>query len=279
MITAILFWYYKDVGLCIERLKAIRHYNPDIKVFGLYGGEVDDFAIFNNKLSRYLDDNWCFDLDKSGQWKWRNGDLVIRRWFQCQGARGNWDRIAIIQWDFLLFSSVNELLSQTESNALYLPGLRHIKEVEAFWNWTKQGSEEGEIYQNFANYMRSEKQYTGSFYSMQFVFGVFPFSFLKDFCGEEYLPNGFLEYSMPTLAHAWGYKVVDLPSLRVAWEDSEIEQDQITMSASQIYISPKLIFKNLCSIKGSRAFHPVQYSIPYTRLGILLLVLKKLIRR
>ena len=36
MKKAILFRFYKEIDVCINRLKLIKKYNPELEIFGLY---------------------------------------------------------------------------------------------------------------------------------------------------------------------------------------------------------------------------------------------------
>ena len=84
MELCILFWFYKEVDVCENRLQLIKKYNPNAKIYGLYGGEEKNARHFKNKLKRYLDDFYVSPL-KDEDYKWINGDLMILRWFKEKG--------------------------------------------------------------------------------------------------------------------------------------------------------------------------------------------------
>ena len=37
---AILFWFYKKPFVCRNHLLILKKYNPDLKIYGLYGGDL-----------------------------------------------------------------------------------------------------------------------------------------------------------------------------------------------------------------------------------------------
>ena len=48
MELAILFWFYKEPEICLNRLKILKKYNPDLKIFGLFGGDIKEEKNYND---------------------------------------------------------------------------------------------------------------------------------------------------------------------------------------------------------------------------------------
>ena len=99
---AVVFWFYKEPEICINRLKLIKKYNPKIKIFGLFGGNQNEESLYNEKLGGYLDDFYTHPSADS-DWKWIHGDLMLLDWYKDRGQKLKWDSVVIVQWDMLVF--------------------------------------------------------------------------------------------------------------------------------------------------------------------------------
>ena len=82
--VAVLFWFYRDLPVCRNRLDLLRRDNPDASIFGLYGGDPLDAERFRLALEPDLDDFWAFDQPVSSKWKWLNGDLMLAAWYEAR---------------------------------------------------------------------------------------------------------------------------------------------------------------------------------------------------
>ena len=120
MVPAILFWCYKEAGVCANRLRLLRHYNPAAPIYVLFGGAAAESQQFETEFLPYIDDFYVYPGEKSSQWKWVNGDMLISQWFSERGHRLRWDSIAVIQWDMLVFAPVEELFENLKENELLL---------------------------------------------------------------------------------------------------------------------------------------------------------------
>src|SRR5688572_15369697 len=54
--VGVLFWFYRDLPVCRNRAEMLRRDNPELAIFGLYGGDVRDAARFRDALEPFLDD-------------------------------------------------------------------------------------------------------------------------------------------------------------------------------------------------------------------------------
>lgn len=135
MKLAILFWFYKEPEICLNRLELLRKNNSDIPIYGLYGGSLKTVNQYRSLLEPYLDDFYVFTANEDPLWKWLQGDLMIVDWYRKRGKDLVWDTIVIVQWDMLVLDSVEHLFSTLEKDQILLSGLRPIKEVENNWQW------------------------------------------------------------------------------------------------------------------------------------------------
>ena len=103
----ILFRYHKNPFVCRDRLWQLKNFNPEIKIFGLYGGKEDEFPKFKKYLDPFFEHNYCIK-NKSNHWKCKNSDLGIGLWYKNIGKKLEFDMLHVIEWDLLLFGSLNK---------------------------------------------------------------------------------------------------------------------------------------------------------------------------
>ena len=75
MELAILFWCYKEAGMCANKVRLLRHYNPCTPIYVLFGGAPAEAQRFETELLPYINDFYVFPEEKSPQWKWKHGDM------------------------------------------------------------------------------------------------------------------------------------------------------------------------------------------------------------
>ena len=131
----ILFWFYRDALLCENRLRMIRRLNPGVPIFGLYGGPLNEQAAYT-KAASMMDDLWVFPDDMDTRWKWRNGDLVLSRWYAERGVTLAFDSVFLAQWDLVVTVPLKDLLPDLAPGEMLLSGVRPVREVEDWWLWT-----------------------------------------------------------------------------------------------------------------------------------------------
>jgi len=253
MNLAILFWFYKEPKICENRLKLIKKYNPSLKVYGLFGGKVSEAESYKEKLSDYLDDFYTFDLDKDSDWRWINGDLMILDWFDKKGRDLDWDSIAIVQWDMLVFDSLLNQFAGIKKDQIYLSGLREIdKEVENKWDWVEPGSKERQNYLEFLEYVKKNYGYTGRppLCSL-FIFQIFPRMFLEKYLTVKNREVGMLEYKIPIYAKIFGIDFFK-KDIGVHWfSDKQKPLNAVPKEIPRDYIDKRLKKKD-----DWRIFHP-----------------------
>jgi len=108
MDRVVLFRYHKKPLICRSRLRLIRKFNPRIKIFGLYGGKESQFPKYQKYLGSFFEHNYCIK-GKSNNWKWKNSDLAIKLWYKSIGKKIEFDMLHVIEWDLLLFDSLDKI--------------------------------------------------------------------------------------------------------------------------------------------------------------------------
>lgn len=267
MNRAILFRFYKEVDICSNRLQIIRYFNPSIKIFGLYGGNTRNATKFKQTLSPFLDDFYHFSKNKDKKWKWRHVYLMINQWFLDRGYRLKWDSLVDVQWDMLVFGSVDKLFSNVKGHQFAMSGLRPVKEVKHWWHWVKDSNQKEKAeYEKFleiieANTERKPKPYCG-----QFVIVILPRTFLERYSKIPETEIGFHEYKVPTYAKAWDIEFADCRDFEPWWpgapKSNKVPELNRTLIGGKYPISYNIIRKHLCKKNGQRIFHPYYEMFP-----------------
>lgn len=162
MKLAILLWFYKEPDICENRLRLLKRYDPDLKIFGLFGGEQGEADSYRERLGGYLDD-FFVSPSTDPDWKWIHGDLMILEWFELRGNRLEWDSIAVVQWDMLVLDSLKVLFSGMKEGEMVLSGYRELdEEIERKWSWTKEGAEGRSNFIAFKEHVRRDYGYAGT---------------------------------------------------------------------------------------------------------------------
>lgn len=252
MNLAILFWFYKEPEICQNRLELLKKKNPEVKIYGLFGGEPSEAQKYQEKLGEYFDDFYAFTGNKESNWKWINGDLLILDWYEHRGRNLDWDSISIIQWDMLVFDSLKNQFPEIKPGEIYFSGLKELdEETENNWWWTKPNGEERQNYLNFLEYVKQNFTYTSRALCCLFILEIFPRIFFDKYLSVSNKEVGMLEYKNPTYA-----KIFELPfykrDLGVRWHENSVRP----LNAIPEEIPTEYIKSELEKPQGWRIFHP-----------------------
>lgn len=255
MKLAILFWFYKEPEICENRLQLLKKNNPDLKIYGLFGGEKNESDKYKKLLGNYLDDFYVSPFENN-RWKWINGDLMILDWFQKKGTDLEWDSIAIVQWDVLVFNSIKKQFEEIKKDEIYLSGTRILdKEIENRWDWTRPGGKEMNNYIQFLKYIRKNFGYKSDVFCCKFIFQIFPRLFFEKYLTVKDKEIGMLEYKIPLYA-----KIFNIPffekDIGVWWFDTKRIIKNNPLNAGRKEINQLFIEAELKKKNGFRLFHP-----------------------
>jgi hypothetical protein len=261
MSAIILFRFHTDLELCRERLKILRHLNPSLGIYGLYGGSTTEFDGACRALSPWLDGLWVI-TGREDQWKWLHQDLMVREWFAGYGHRLPFDCLYDYEYDLLLAAPLEQLLPRIAGRQVAFSGLKRLSEVRATWYWTSvEPFAQG--FERYARFMRARYGFEAQTYVTQGPFPVLPRTFLEQLCDAE-LPaavfNGVnCETSYPGLAEALGFGVIDT-RLHPGWTAAipSRSASELFHCERQPLVSAEHIGRELKDPRGRRAFHPVK---------------------
>lgn len=252
MNLALLYWFYRSPKVTENHLQLLKQTNPSLKIFGLFGGQINHQQTFKKALSPYLEDFYISPFTDS-DWKWINGDLMLQDWFDKRGKHLDWDSVSIIQWDTLVFDSLLRLLPDLSPDQIFLSGLRPIDtQVLHNWNWVKPGTKEGQNYTSFMSYVNNNYHFAESPLCCLFIFSVIPRIFFEKFSQVKNKDIGMLEYKIPIYAQIFRtpfYK----RDMGVWWYQAD---KRLPLNAMSVEIPTSYIKQELSKEKGRRLFHP-----------------------
>lgn len=257
MNLAILFWFYKEPEICKDRLELIKRFNPEVAIYGLYGGPVDEAKKYSGFLQEYLDDFYITSfVDKESSWLWINGDIMILDWYESRGKNLVWDSIMIVQWDMLIYDSIVRQFKDMTKDQIFLSGYRTLdKGIEGKWNWTRPDGKERENFLRFMNYVDKEYNYRKKLKCCLFILEIFPRSFFEQWSKVKDKEVGMLEYRIPTFAEIFHTPVFQ-KDVGVWWFNKKAYEGKTPMNARALEIEKKYIEKQLRKNDGYRIFHP-----------------------
>ena len=265
MQLGILFWFYKDPIVCGNRLRQLRRENPSTPIFGLFGGPPEDRERFTASLSRWLDDFWAYPSGADSRWKWRHGDALLSRWFTDRGEALEWDSVFVAQWDLVAVRPLQRLLPSMEKGDMLLSGLRPVREVESWWQWTQE-PHRGE-YEEFLGHVASRLGPVEDPMCCQFIAMVIPRDFLCPYAAIERPELGFLEYKVPVYAQAFGVPLVPDTCFRPWWPEEPAtagsKRTDRLVHAWGTQVKLPVIWYEAHRPGGRRAFHPYRGIYPH----------------
>jgi hypothetical protein len=143
MKTIALFRYHKNLDICKQRLEFFHQLNPNIEIHGLFGGGSAEYISFTKELS-LLQSNYLIK-DVPDEWKWKNFDLVLKRWYTDFGKTIEFDRLVLLEWDFIMLDSVERMYSHIEKDEVAFTGLIDIERIQQFWYWVSNEDRRAEL--------------------------------------------------------------------------------------------------------------------------------------
>jgi len=246
----ILFRFHDQFYACRERLRLLRHFNPGVPIYGLYGGPRDDW----DDARRSVEDDvvhlhmWSA-VDPS--WKWMHAELAVKEWFRAYGHAIPFDLLYEYEYDMLMCAPLHELYPLLPANGLAFSAIRATETMAAQWMWIAHKDYQPG-YLAFCDYL-AERYGVDSIERV--ILGPGPLltrPFLTAFCQLEDCDLVHNEIAYPAFAQALGFTLVDN---RFYSQESErwfhcyggsIEWKDIE---SELRRGPR------------RAFHPVKYRV------------------
>lgn len=253
MDIAILFWCHNDPTLCANRLRMLRHYNPGAPIYVLFGGSEADAPAVRAAVLPYIDDFYVFAEERSPQWKRDHGDMLISRWHLDRGRHLRWESLAVIQWDMLAFAPVGQLFEHLRRDDILLAGTRPVTDVKPWNPWIRP---EYRNHRQYADFLAGYRIPESDAWFCPFMVAVLPRAFLDRFSERANPETGYLEYTMPTLAKAWGFRFCeDHPYAVWGWHGARHAYHKM-LNTNKVECTDRYVLLHLLDPAGIRIFHP-----------------------
>lgn len=262
MKLAILFWFYRDIDVCKNRLEILRALNNGIPIFGLWGGSPDQAEDVRSNFDGLLDDFYSFAATQDNGWKWKNGDLMIADWFAQRGRHLQWDTIIVVQWDMLILAAIRSVFGMLKHDEMLLSGFRPASEVTQWWPWLNP---ENTDLQQFVTLLKSDFNYLGPLWCCLFIVACLPRLFLMKYTEAGPPKEGFLEYKVPTMAKIFGLTFCQNHPFQPWWaadpSTRRASAGQRILNAVGQEVSLDTVLYE-ASVNGARVFHPYRKIFP-----------------
>ncbi len=252
----ILFQFHKEWAVCRNRLQLLRNFNPGLHIYGLFGGEENDYDIVCAQFSC-----WCEDIyllrGKSPRWKWQNTDLAVRSWFKDVGCSLSFDVVNVVQWDLLMFDSMEVLYRNIPPRALGLTGLTKVDQIADRWHWTLTEPPKSERLK-LIEWAQTHYSYRGDSLTCLGPGYCLPREFLGHYSAFDVPELCHDELRLPLFARILGFDLCDT-GFYPKWYDEEEEK---FFNANGGDLDTKVIKDELARSGGRKVFHPYRGVFP-----------------
>lgn len=246
--TIALFRYHKDAEVCTNHLELFRKYNPEIEVHGVFGGEPKEYEKLK-KIPHFRSNHYIENL--SDESKWKSFDFVLKDWYVSLGKKLSFDRLFLLEWDFLVFKPLSEVFPILDPQQLAFSGLVPMRKIENKWYWTKSEVRKPE-WQALKIHVKNKYDYSkpgfacvcpGMNLSKEFL-DFMESSELPEYCNDE--------VRFPVYAGIGGFELVDTGFFRKWFSKKEYKY----FNCNGFEVQDKIIHRELERKKGRRVFHP-----------------------
>lgn len=130
----VLLRFHKNFELVQNRIDLLRHYNPGIMIYCLYGGSKEEFPHFRDDL-KGIEDVHYLDID-TYDIKWRFSDYSILQWYLHVGKKLDFDILHTVEYDLVFLDSLENIYPYKEGEKhVYITNLVKTKDIMHESNW------------------------------------------------------------------------------------------------------------------------------------------------
>lgn len=256
----ILFRFHRELSVCKSRIEMLKELNPGIKIYGIFGGDNNDFPKVRDELSNCLDHVYRIPVDDP-KWKWKNGDLALRLWYQDYGKDLSFDVLHMIEWDMLLLDSLPNIYKKIPIDGIGITALTDLEKIEKRWDWTSKEPSRSE-WLKLLGIARDNFGYNKRPCASLGAGPCMPKSFLEKYSELDVPELCHDELRLPLFGQILGFNLYDT-GFYTKWFDAEEER---AFNAAGREVDLELIRKEIAKPKGRRVFHPCSKVIDMHRL-------------
>lgn len=253
----ILFRFHSDIDIAKERIKILRYFNPDLPIYGLFGGSEKDYNVANKQLGKLVEHIWLYPRKEKPDWKWIHSDLMTKEWFRDFGYLVDFDFMYSYEYDLLTLAPLSEIYPNIDENTLALAAVAKLKDIEGSWWWTS----DNKARPNFLKFKEYMKQKYGQDEQVHVCLGpgpLLPKRFLEKFAETEGVELVHEEITLPAYAEVFGFKLAD-HGMHPGFGSSAEKQKIFNCHNKEV--DKKDIQFQMQKSSGIRAFHPVKYQV------------------
>ena len=251
MKRAILFRYHHiDKAICAERLTMLKTFNPEVKIYGLYGGDENLFDEYDAFTKEWMEHNYCV-RDKDKKWKWLSSDLGARFWFESMGKNESFDVLHIVEWDLLLLDSLENLYKNLPMDGMALSGLTSVSNLYGQWMWVSMPE-----WSLLLQHVRKQYGYNQKPHGSLGPGTTIPRKFLENYNKYEVPDYCIDEVRFPLFGQLIGCSLHDTGFYRRCFDEDEDRFFNCINKNIQI----QTVREELDKADGRRAFHPFRES-------------------
>ncbi len=268
MKSIVLFRCHQEPQISRNHLELIRRFNPDVKIYGMFGAfgaEDTVFPQFQKEFAGLAEGVHDIKVPNK-RWGWKNSDLAMRRWYQQVGHQLDFERLYMIEWDLLLFDSLDKIYQNIPPEGLAVTGLTPLKQVEDKWMWTAKEPYRQEYRQLLAA-VKNKFHLSSGFYASHGPGLSVTRAFLEKYSATEVVEFGNDELRLPMYVQALGFKMYDT-GFETGWISKE-QADLFNCFGQEIEWAA--IEQQLRLPRGRRAFHPFRKAVDLNNPAVLAL--------
>ncbi|MBN2349206.1 MAG: hypothetical protein JXJ22_10230 [Bacteroidales bacterium] len=256
----ITFRYHNNIERNFNFLQLLKQLNPDIEIYGVFGGTEELYNQSKEQLNKVLTHNYYVDK-KDNEWKWRYSDLVYQLWYRDVGHKVKFDYMHSIEWDLLLLDSLDNLYSHVPQDSVAVSGLIPLEKIIDKWFWTSDEGQKKDWY-TLMEYFKTTLNYNQKPFGIIGPGASFPKLFWEKIMDISIPEICIDEIKLPLLAQSFGFNLVDTGFFKKWFSKREAK----FFNANNKDIKVKIIKKELKKINGRRVFHPFREDITYSQL-------------
>lgn len=247
-----LFHFHAHLDVCTARVDLLRRLNPDLRIFGMYGGDEPGWPEANALAGRGLEHVHYALRSATGRSRWKDTDICVTDWYREFGHRIDFDRVHVLQYDLLFLAPLDRVYPPLPHDAVALTGLVPLREVAPIWNWLTAERLAGAS-QRLLEYVREQFAYRDEPYACIGPGYSLPRTFLERYTELDLDPAlGHDELRLPLMAQILGAPVCNT-GFYPRWVDPEVEA---VFNAESMEIEVSRVEQEAAKPGGRRVFHP-----------------------
>jgi len=251
----VLFRFHAHPEICASRIRFLRELNPDVPIYGLYGGPDEGFPAIEAALSGYLD-GIAPIVGKTPQWKWKHSDLAVLQWFRDMGRLIDFEVLHLVEWDLLLGSPIEQLYGHIPAQGVGLTALCPVRCMQDRWMWVAAEPYRGE-WNGLLRWAQRKYRYNQEPYCCLGPGCALSKAFLERYAAEKLLEFCHDELRLPLFAQILGFPMYDTGLCQ-----RSAEHEDRCFHCEGTEIERSIVARELDDSGGRRAFHPFRQSFP-----------------